>query len=305
MTILLNSYVSFFPTVHGTVLKLFGSHAYDCSVDVRHLVHPHGSNVIYALGFSGFSQFDVFKINADNGELLMHDVAPFSGGFSGDISFPAHDTAVALDSTRSVLVLIRFSDGQISFQQTRLLDLVSDSSGVAALLPSKLMEMVALKADSSIIFVKVTNEGQFEFADKLDDAAAISDSLSFSGAQQAFALIENKGSKIELSVKPISDWSSSLIKESIEMDPQRGLVKKVFLNNYIRTDKSSGFRALIVMEDHSLLLLQQGEIVWNREDGLGSIVDVTTSELPVEKVGVSVAKVEHSLFEWLKVWSFH
>ena len=37
------------------------------------------------------------------------------------------------------------------------------------------------------------------------------------------------------------------------------------------------------MEDHSSLLLQQGNIVWTREDGLASIVDVTTSELPLEK----------------------
>jgi hypothetical protein len=55
------------------------------------------------------------------------------------------------------------------------------------------------------------------------------------------------------------------------------------------------------MEDHSLLLLQQGAIVWSREDGLASIIGVTTSELPVEKKGVSVAKVEQNLFEWLKV----
>ncbi|KAJ0962597.1 hypothetical protein J5N97_027719 [Dioscorea zingiberensis] len=54
------------------------------------------------------------------------------------------------------------------------------------------------------------------------------------------------------------------------------------------------------MEDHSLLLVQQGEIVWSREDGLASIVDSTTSELPVEKDGVSVAKVEENLLEWLK-----
>ncbi|MED6123413.1 hypothetical protein PIB30_048954 [Stylosanthes scabra] len=56
----------------------------------------------------------------------------------------------------------------------------------------------------------------------------------------------------------------------------------------------------MVMEDHSLLLVQQGEIVWSREDGLASVVDVTTSELPVQKEGVSVAKVEQNLFEWLK-----
>jgi hypothetical protein len=102
-------------------------------------------------------------------------------------------------------------------------------------------------------------------------------------------------------VKQGHDWNSDLLKERIKLNQQRGFVHKVFMNNYVRTDKSHGFRALIVMEDHSLLLLQQGAIVWSREDGLASIIGVTTSELPVEKKGVSVAKVEQNLFEWLKV----
>lgn len=73
------------------------------------------------------------------------------------------------------------------------------------------------------------------------------------------------------------------------------------MNSYVRTDHSHGFRALIVTEDHSLMLLLQGEIVWTREEGLlASIVDVTTSELPLEKDGVSVAEVEHNLVEWLQ-----
>ncbi|MBA0555230.1 hypothetical protein Golob_014283, partial [Gossypium lobatum] len=126
------------------------------------------------------------------------------------------------------------------------------------------------------------------------------DALSISEGQQAFALVQHAGSNIHLTVKPAHDWDSNLLKESIKMDQQRGFVHKVFINNYIRTDRSHGFRALIVMEDHSLLLLQQGAIVWSREDGLASIIDVTTSELPVEKAGVSVAKVELNLFEWLK-----
>ena len=66
---------------------------------------------------------------------------------------------------------------------------------------------------------------------------------------------------------------------------------------------SHGFRALVIAEDHSLALLQQGEIVWSREDGLAEIIDETTVELPLEMDGISVAEVEHNLFEWLKVFS--
>lgn len=274
----------------------------DRSIDVQQLIHPHGGNIVYALGFSGSSHFGTFELNAKNGELLKQDKFAFPGGFCGDISFLKSDTAVALDSTRSVLVSIQFRDGEISFQQAHISDLVLDSSGVAAILPSKLTEIVAVKVKKSIIFIKLTNEGKFVVVEKIDHTAVVSDSLSFSEGQQAVALIQQGDGKIQLTVKVISDWNSNLIKETIEMDCQRGLAQKIFLNSYIRTDRSSGFRALIVMEDHSLLLLQQGEIVWSREDGLASITEVTTSELPVEKDGVSVAKVEHSLFEWLKVW---
>uniref|UniRef100_A0A5B7APM3 ER membrane protein complex subunit 1 n=1 Tax=Davidia involucrata TaxID=16924 RepID=A0A5B7APM3_DAVIN len=269
-------------------------------IEVQQLVHPLGSDIIYAVGFVGSSQFDVYQINAKNGELLKHDSAAFSSGFSGEMSLVSSDTLVALDATRSILVPINFRDGEITIHQAHVSDLFEDSSATAVILPSKLTGMVALKISSIIVFIKVADEGKLEVVDKIDHAAAVSDGILFSEDQQAFGLVQHVGSKIHLTVKLGHDWSSDLLKESFEMDHQRGLVHKVFINNYIRTDRSYGFRALIVMEDHSLLLLQQGAVVWSREDGLASIIDVATSELPVKNDGVSVAKVEHNLFEWLK-----
>ncbi|CAI9097878.1 OLC1v1034391C2 [Oldenlandia corymbosa var. corymbosa] len=268
--------------------------------DARQLVYPRGRNVIQVLGFSSDTQFGVVEVNVNSGELLKHDKFAFPSGFSGDISFLSSDTAVALDSSREGLVSIRFSDGVISFQQAQISDLVQDFSGVAAILPYKLVEKVAVKTKKSVVFLEVTNKGSFVIVDNVDVTAVLSDSLPLSEGQQAIGLMQHEDGNIQLTVKLSSDWSSSLIKENIRIDSHRGKVQKLFLNNYIRTDRSSGFRALVVMEDHSLLLLQQGEIVWSREDGLASILEVTTSELPVEKDGVSVAKVEHSLFEWLK-----
>ncbi|KAK1285047.1 hypothetical protein QJS10_CPB20g00658 [Acorus calamus] len=98
-------------------------------------------------------------------------------------------------------------------------------------------------------------------AEKIVDPAAVSDALILSDGQQAFATLQQDESTIHLTVKLVND-----------------------LRN-----RSDGFRALVVMEDHSLHLLQQGDIVWSREDGLASIIDMTTSELPLEKEGVSVA----------------
>ncbi|KAI3473960.1 hypothetical protein Pfo_028534 [Paulownia fortunei] len=269
-------------------------------IDVQQLIYPDGSDTIYAVGLLGFFQFDAYQLNVKSGELLKHNNMLFPVGFSGDLSFVTDDTAVAMDSTGTILVAICFQDGHISFHQTHVSQLIQEFSGAAVILPSKIPGTFILKIDSSFIFIKVINEGKLKVVGKLGHANAVSNALSLSDGQQAFALIQHGDGKILLTVKLGNDWTSNLIEETIKMDHQRGLVHKVFINSYVRTDKSNGFRVLIVMEDHSLLLLQQGEIVWSREDGLASIMDVKASELPVEKDGVSVAKVEHNLFEWLK-----
>ncbi|KAL6980107.1 hypothetical protein U1Q18_021757 [Sarracenia purpurea var. burkii] len=268
--------------------------------EFQELIHPLESDIIYAVGVVGLSQFDAYQINAKNGDLLKHESAAFPNGFSGKISSVSSDTFVVSDATHTILVLISVKDGGINFHQTYISDIVQDFSGNALLLPTKLAGIFSIKINEFIVFIKVIDEGKLEVVDKIYHEAAVSDAPPFLEGQQAFALIQHVGNEIQLTVKDGHEWGNNLLKESIKMDIQRGLVHKVFINNYIRTDKSHGFRALIVMEDHSLLLVQQGEIVWSREDGLASVIDVTTSELPVEKHGVSVAKVEHNLFEWLK-----
>lgn len=273
-----------------------------CSINVEQLIYPDGSDTIYALGLHGSSQFDVYQLNVISGELLKHDSMLFPSGFSGDLSFVTDNTAVAMDSTGTIMVAISFQDGQISFHQTHVSELIQDFSGAAVILPSKIMGTFIIRTDSYVAFIEVINDGKLKVIGKHGDATAVSDALSLPDGQQAFALIQQHDGTIRLSVKlGKDDWTSYITEEIIQMDHQRGTVHKVFLNTYVRTDRSNGFRVLIVMEDHSVLLLQQGVIVWSREDGLASIVDVKASELPVEKAGVSVAKVEHSLFEWLKV----
>ncbi|KAL0374979.1 UNVERIFIED_CONTAM: ER membrane protein complex subunit [Sesamum radiatum] len=264
------------------------------------LILDYGFRWFFMIRFAWFLRFDAFQLNVKSGELLKHNNMLFPAGFSGDLSFVTDDTAVALDSTGKILVVIRFQDGKFSFHQTHVSQLIEDISGAAAIVPSKIPGMFTLKIDASVIFIEVINENKLKVVHKIGHANAVSDSLSLPEGQQAVALIQHGDGKILLTVKLGNDWMSNLIEETIQMDPQRGLVHKVFINSYVRTDRSNGFRVLIVMEDHSLLLLQQGEIVWSREDGLASIIDVKASELPVEKDGVSVAKVEHSLFEWLK-----
>ncbi|GMJ07672.1 hypothetical protein like AT5G11560 [Hibiscus trionum] len=270
------------------------------SFEVQQVIQPPGSDLIYVVGFAASSQFEMYQINARNGELLKHESETFSSGFFREVSLVSSETVAALDSTGSILLTISFQNGEISFQQTPISNLVEDSSGPAVIIPSSVPGIFAIKTNAITIFIRVIGKGKLEVVETTNHETAVSNALPISEGQQAFALVQHAGSEIHLAVKLAHDWDGNLLKESIKMDQQRGLVHKVFINNYIRTDRSHGFRVLIVMEDHSLLLLQQGAVVWSREDGLASIIDVTASELPVERDGVSVAKVEHNLFEWLK-----
>lgn len=257
--------------------------------------------MIYVAGFVGSSKFYVYGLNAKNGELLKKNHAALPCGTFGELLSVSSDKFVVLDDVRSKIITININNGEISYNQKHISHLIKDSSGQAVILPSRLTGLFALKINSDVLLIKVTNEGEFVVVDKINNAAAVSDALSISEDQHAFAFVQYEDSKIHLSVKDVNDWNGDLLKENVVIDHQRGNIDKIFINNYLRTDRSHGFRALIVMEDHSLLLVQQGAIVWSREDGLASVVDVTTSELPVEKEGVSVAKVEQNLFEWLKV----
>lgn len=269
------------------------------SLEIQQIFEADDGEVIYAAGFLGSSQFGTYHINKKNGEILKQISGSYAKGFSGETSFISNDMLVALDAARSTIISIKLQDDAVNMHETHISHLVQDFSGKAQLLPSKYAGLFALKANHFTLLVRVNSLSDLTLVDKFRQPASISDAVSLSG-EQAFAIAQHSESNIHLRVKLDNDVTNDVLKEAISIDRERGHIQKVFINNYLRTDKSHGFRALFVMEDYSLLLVQQGEIVWSREDGLASIVDSTTSELPVEKNGVSVAKVEHSLFEWLK-----
>ncbi|WOL17489.1 ER membrane protein complex subunit 1 [Canna indica] len=270
------------------------------SIEIQQISQSHESDTIYAVGFVGSSEFVVYHISYRTGEVLQQSKSSFGSGFCGETSLVFDDTIVALDGQRSSLVAIGFKNGIINLHQTYISDLIPEFSGNVKLLPSRFNGMLAIDIASSIILLRVKGINELEVAEKINRPSAITASLPISKEQQAFAIMEHSKSGIHFKVKFDNDLTNEVLRETLHMDSQRGNVEKIFINSYIRTDRTHGFRVLVVMEDHSLSLVQQGEIVWSREDGLASIVSSAMFELPVEKEGVSVAEVEHNLFEWLK-----
>lgn len=261
---------------------------------------PDGTNDIYLLGLGKSSELHIFHIDPKNGELLKHTAASVPADLIGKTSIITSNTLISTNGVGSVLFSASLSSKEITFHQTYISNIIPEFSGTATLMTQKFEGMFAIKTETSISLISVRDGKDLSLVETINSPAAVSEGLLLSSGLQAIGIVNQQGNKIHLNVKVDNDFENDLVKESIELDNQKGHVQKVFLNSYVRTDRSHGFRALIVTEDHSLMLLQQGEIVWTREEGLASIVDVTTSELPLEKDGVSVAEVEHNLVEWLQ-----
>ncbi|XP_062231040.1 uncharacterized protein LOC133928637 [Phragmites australis] len=269
-------------------------------LEIKQVLQSPEKDTVYAVGIAGSSKLALYHLNAKTGEIVKDIQESLPDGLCGETVLGSDNVLVALDNTRSGLFLIEFKGERISYNKVHVSDLVQELSGTFKLLSLMSNGVIALQASSSVSLLKLRGTNGLEVVQRFDQPAAVSDALTITENDGAIAVVQHVDSQIEFIVKFTSDVNSEVIREKVNIDQHRGNVEKVFLNNYVRTDRSHGFRALVVMEDHSLLLIQQGEVVWSREDGLASIVDVTTSELPVEKDGVSVADVEHNLFEWLK-----
>lgn len=274
----------------------------ETEVRIQSIIYSPDRESLYVVGFIGRSAVASWMVNPLNGQIMNHEVATFPRELSIDNLIVTKNTLVLLDSTRSTIVTSNIAKGELALHQTAIATIFEDFSFDAQLLPLKFVDAFALRVKSHTLLIKIGNScSELHLLEKLSEPAVISDGLSLSPGQQAFAVIDHlENNKVSLTVLFESGEKSEVFRETIVQDSQRGLIRKVFVNTYVRTDKSYGFRALVVAEDHSLALLQQGEVVWSREDGLASIIDTTTAELPLERDGVSVAEVEHNLFKWLK-----
>jgi len=253
----------------------------------------------YGIGFMGDSGFTMIEIDLQTGTITDRKTAVTSQTLSVAELLVSKQFAVVLDSKGTHLVTVSINANGLTVLETALSSLFPNAVG--------LPELLSIKLDGDLTAIIAVNptSGELNVVETLVGAVAVSDSLSVANSKHSVAIIQL------LEAGPLQntfglhvhgeDWTEVVQKETIKLPSHRGQVQKVFLNAYLRTDRTHGFHALVVGEDDSLLLLQQGEIVWTREDELASIVDAKSAELPLEQDGVSVAEVEHDLAEWLKV----
>lgn len=265
----------------------------------------------YGVGFYGINGLALVEIDLKTGDLSELKTVETDGILATEHLHVTKDFVVALytDAENLVVALINPSSEQLTLVETPVSSVLTNPGTNLKLLSTKLEGAISLSSDDQTIILAVDpSSGKLNLVERLTGAVAVSDSLSVLDESYATAIIEfsEEGSAQNVFNLRVhgNDFSDEIQKETVKLPSHRGFVQKAFLNAYVRTDRSHGFRALVVGEDDSLSLLQQGEVVWTREDGLASIVDATTAELPLERDGVSVADVEHDVVERLKVVLF-
>jgi hypothetical protein len=92
--------------------------------------------------------------------------------------------------------------------------------------------------------------------------------------QRTFSLVKYLDkSKVSLIVMLGNDQKNEISREIIVLYPQRDMLHIFFINNYLHIE-SHGFSVLVIVEDNSRVLLQQGEMFWSREDDLIEMISV-------------------------------
>lgn len=274
------------------------------NIFIEKVVLASDGSKAYGYGFYGITGLAQVEIDLKTGELSDLKTAETSGILSTEHLHVTKDFAVALHSDAEYLVVALPNKG-LPLVDTPVRSLLTNPGTTVKILSTNLEGAFALSSDDQTYILAVdSSTGALTVVEHLKGPVVLSDSLNVADDKFATSIIEFAEeeaslNKFSLRVRANS-FTDEIQKETVKLLSHRGYVQKAFLNAYVRTDRSHGFRALVVGEDDSLSLLQQGEVVWTREDGLASIVDATTADLPLEKDGVSVAEVEHDLAEWLK-----
>jgi hypothetical protein len=203
---------------------------------------------------------------------------------------------VALSSDGSTLVTHSLTSSA-GFEAS-VADLIK---GGAQLLPGVSGNAVALSNPGGVVLLRIDEkDGHPARIANLpsERGLVLSDSLS----EQAVVAAIKAPRGGSLSAQVLSTDSGGVVSkaESVKIGADQGGLSRVFLNAYLKKDGAWGYRFLVVGGDDSLALLQQGEVVWAREEALAGVVGVQFVNLPPGEES-AVKRVEEGIEEWVKL----
>ena len=270
---------------------------------LRKVLTGQDKNSLYGVGFTGNNGFSVWKIYLFTGRLVMQEAATVKANICTDELVVTKHTVIALDCAGKNIFTGHIGPTKsFSIHKTPVRDVVPDAFGKARLLKATLEGVFLLRFVDQIVFIRIGSSGHnLEILEMFERPAIVSNSIELPFNKSVVALFQHVGSvkdnKIAVRMIFKDGEMDETLSHVLELENGRGMVQQVHLSGYIRTDKSFGLRALLVMEDCSLMLMQKHDILWIREDSLATIQDVVAVDLPKEHHN----RNPESLKVWFKV----
>ncbi|MCO5610303.1 hypothetical protein L7F22_064539 [Adiantum nelumboides] len=262
-------------------------------------------NSLYGVGFRGKSGFCVWTIYLFTGRLVMKEAATIKASICTNELVVTKHTVVGLDCEGKTIFTGHIGPvSSFSIHRTPIQNVLPDAFGKARLLKSTLEGVFVLRLIDQIVFIKIgKNDHNLKVLEIFERPAVISNALEFFGNKTSVMVVQHVGladdCKIALRIVTIEGEKDETTSHVLDLDCERGMVQQVHLSGYVRKDKSCGYRALLVMEDHSLVFVQTSRISWTRDDGLAAIAAVVVEELPVKKAELKQINVARR--HWFKV----
>ncbi|KAH7302061.1 hypothetical protein KP509_23G054700 [Ceratopteris richardii] len=262
-------------------------------------------NSLFGVGFIGTSGFCVWKIYLLTGRLVMNEAGKIDADICTDEILVTRHTVVALDCEGKIIFTGHIGPVKIfHIHRTPVRNIIPDAFGKARLLKSGLEGIFVLRFIDQIVFIKIcNNDHDLEIVEIFELPAAISNGLELPGNKASTLLIQHVGladdCKIAARFITAGGEEYETFSHILDLDCDRGLVQQVHLSGYVRRNKSWGFQALLVMEDDSMMFLQNNKLVWSRDEGLAEIAAVVAEDLPSTKK-LEVKELTSTSSHWLK-----
>lgn len=282
-------------------------------VEVLALSFDEPNGRLYAAGTAAGAAIAV-ALDAGTGEVIGEGIAAGAGRGSTAVSDKAvllvaceagGPTLVALDATKTAVAIARAKDVASGNANMRFVPLADVAPGLTT--PVKLEAVdggisgvFALRgADASGVAVVRTAGGvdapiELTLLRSWPVGAALDAALP---KYVAAAVVSSIGTTVE-----VVDVDTGAVVQADEAtslaSASHGCVFAARIATYARKDGTEGFRALIATEGATVALIQQGDVVWSRDEALAGVSDAVFVDLSREAAAGEVAPPSTSVPSW-------
>mmetsp|Transcript_70430 Transcript_70430/g.223153 ORF Transcript_70430/g.223153 Transcript_70430/m.223153 type:complete len:981 (-) Transcript_70430:53-2995(-) len=261
-------------------------------------IHKVGKEIV-ALGTvddEGTPGLAAIRLTLDSGDVVLASSVRTSSAPVLPVVLAPDHKAVALDAAGATLSVMSFGKKSASIKETSMASLAPGAKG-ARLTADALGDLVLAAAADRTLLIS-TADATPAVSKEIPGAAAVTPARSTKGGLVVGVVaIGDAGGSFTV----LSEEGGAVLQETFPLkSADVGVATSAWLNEYERKDGTMGYRALVVAEDHSMTLVQQGSVVWTREEGLAAVVDTHIVDLPTpsEATAAEEAKLDAKKSIW-------